>query len=106
MERVERCHCGSLRAIVSGEPTLSCVCHCKACQQRAGAVVHAGAYFLRGQVYLEGPSRVYSCDAASGFQIHFHFCPACGTSVYWKSDKRPNHRGVAIGCFADPRRDD
>ena len=34
--------------------------------------------------------------------MHFYFCPDCGTSVYWISDKRPEHLGVAVGCFADP----
>ena len=102
MERVGRCHCGSLRAIVSDEPTLSYVCHCKACQQRTGAVIHSGAYFLKEHVRTEGPSNTYSREAASGFAIHFHFCPTCGTSVYWRTDKRPDHCGVAVGCFADP----
>ncbi len=102
MERVAQCHCGSLRAITSGEPDHSYVCHCKACQRRTGAVVHSGAYFLTEQVRPEGPSQVYTRVADTGFAVHFHFCPNCGTSVYWVSDKRPDHRGIAVGCFADP----
>jgi hypothetical protein len=45
MERTACCHCGSLRATVSGEPTIVNVCHCKACQRRTGAVMHSGVYF-------------------------------------------------------------
>ena len=82
MERVAQCQCGSLRVIVSGEPVISYVCHCKACQQRSGAVVLSGAYFLKEQVRPEGSSKVYTRAADSGFAIHFYFCPACGTSVY------------------------
>jgi hypothetical protein len=102
MERVAQCQCGSLRVIASGEPASSYVCHCKACQQRTGAVVHSGAYFPKEQVRAEGPSKVYSRVADSGFAVDFHFCPTCGSSVYWVSDKRPDHSGVAVGCFADP----
>jgi hypothetical protein len=101
MERVAHCHCGSLQAIVPGEPSLSYLCHCKACQQRTGAVTHFGAYFLKEQVRPEGPSKVYSRIADSGFAIHFYFCPVGGTSVYWDSEKRLEHLGVAVGCFAD-----
>lgn len=102
MERVAQCHCGSLRVITSGEPVSHYLCHCKACQRRTGAVVHSGASFLTAQVRTEGPSKVYARVADTGFAVNFHFCPNCGTSVYWVSDKRPDHRGVAVGCFADP----
>ena len=102
MERVAQCHCGSLRVIASGEPSLNYLCHCKACQRRTGAVVHSGTYFLKEQLRVEGPSKVYTRIADSGFQIHFYFCPTCGTSVYWNTEKRPDNFGVATGCFADP----
>ena len=102
MERVAQCQCGSLRAIVSADALYSYLCHCQACQRRTGSVVHAGAYFLKDQVRPEGPSNVYTRMAPSGFAVHFYFCPTCGTSVYWKSDKRADYLGVAVGCFADP----
>ena len=31
-----------------------------------------------------------------------HFCPDCGTTVYWDLEMRPSHVGVAVGCFSDP----
>ena len=106
MERVAQCQCGSLRAIVSAETFDSYLCHCQACQRRTGSVVHAGAYFREDQVRPEGPSKVYSRMAPSGFAVHFRFCPTYGTSVYWKGDKRaairPDYIGVAVGCFTDP----
>ena len=43
MERIGECHCGQLRAITSGEPESVYVCHCKACQRRAGAIIHNGS---------------------------------------------------------------
>ena len=102
MDRIAQCQCGSLRAIAAGEPGSVYLCHCKACQRRTGTVVHTGAYYPKENVRFEGPSNIYTRVAASGFAVHFHFCPMCGTSVYWISDKRPESLGVAVGCFADP----
>jgi len=54
MERTAECHCGSLRAIVAGEPETVDLCHCKACQRRTGTAFHLGATYLKDRVRLEG----------------------------------------------------
>lgn len=102
MERIARCHCGSLRATVKGDPDFVNVCHCKACQRRTGALFHAGAYYKKALVRAEGPSKVYVRSGHSGGSLRFNFCPNCGSSVYWDADVRPDHYGVAVGAFADP----
>src|ERR1700751_738982 len=84
MERTACCHCGSLRAMVSGEPTIVNVCHCKACQRRTGAAMHTGVWFLKTQVRFEGSEKIYTREVeGTGRTISFHFCPTCGSSVYW-----------------------
>jgi hypothetical protein len=102
MERTAQCHCGSLRAIASGEPRLSNICHCQACQRRTGTLIHVSAYYLKTDVRFEGANKVYTRRAPSGFDTHWHFCPDCGTTVYWQLDKLAEFWGVAVGCFADP----
>ena len=102
MERTACCHCGSLSLTATGEPTVVNCCHCKACQRRTGAVMHSGAYFLKSQIRVEGPEKLYTRDVEDGRTISFHFCPTCGSSVYWHLDLRPDHFGVAVGAFADP----
>jgi hypothetical protein len=102
MERVAECHCGQLKAIASGEPERVYVCHCKSCQRRTGAVVHSGSRWLKSQVRIEGEEKIYGRMADSGFEIRFHFCPDCGSSVFWEGDRGPDHYGIAVGCFADP----
>jgi hypothetical protein len=103
MERKARCQCGSLRATVSGEPTIVVACHCKACQRRTGAVIGTTAFFNKSQVRVEGPKKTYTRDI-EGVQrkVRFHFCPTCGSSVYWHLDLRPDHYGIAVGAFTDP----
>jgi hypothetical protein len=40
--------------------------------------------------------------SASGRKVEFHFCPDCGTPVFWYAELRPVHVGIAVGAFADP----
>ena len=102
MERIAQCACGSLRAIASGDPARAYVCHCRACQRRTGSVVHAGAYYQRAQVRVEGMAKVFTRAGTSGADLRFHFCPECGSTVVWYADRYLDRVGVAIGCFADP----
>jgi len=103
MERTGSCLCGSLRATVSGEPLFVNVCHCKACQRRTGALMHSGAYFNKSQVRIEGPEKIYIRDIeGTQRKLTFHFCPTCGSSVYWQNERLPDYYGIAVGAFADP----
>jgi hypothetical protein len=102
MERVAECHCGALKAIASGEPEWVYVCHCKACQRRTGAVVHSGSRWLKTRVRIDGEDKIYARMADSGFEIRFHFCPNCGSNVYWEGDRAPEYYGITVGSFADP----
>ena len=102
MTRIARCCCGALRAETTGEPAGVAVCHCTECQRRSGSVFAANTYFRKEQVRTEGVSKVYVRDGQDGRKVRIHFCPECGTSVYWQADFLPRHIGVAYGAFADP----
>src|SRR5215472_14880878 len=75
MERTAECHCGSLRAVASGDPEQVDLCHCKACQRRTGTAFHLGAAYLKARVRLEGDRQLYKREADTGYRIRFHFCP-------------------------------
>ena len=102
MERTAQCHCGQLKAIASGEPDRVYVCHCKACQRRTGSVIHNGSRWLKTKVRIEGEHQIYGRVADSGFEIRFHFCPNCGSNVFWEGDRAPEWYGITVGSFADP----
>lgn len=102
MERTAECHCGQLRVIASGEPERVYLCHCKACQRRTGTAFHFGTAWQKEQVRIEGEHKVYERRAESGFDIRFHFCPNCGSNVFWEGDRNPGTYGIAAGAFADP----
>jgi hypothetical protein len=102
MGRMARCCCGALCAEVSGDPTLVAACHCEQCQRRTGAAFGISAYFPANQVRPSGANRVFSRESQAGRRVRTHFCPECGTSVYWEADFMPGHIGIAAGTFFDP----
>jgi hypothetical protein len=86
MVRIAHCSCGSLRAEATGEPARLGVCHCTECQRRTGSAFGVGAYFRKEQVRAEGPSKVYVRSSDSGRKIEQHFCPECGSTVFWYNE--------------------
>jgi hypothetical protein len=100
MERIAQCHCANLRVAVDGDPEWVNLCHCEACQRRPGGLGHAEAYFHASRVRIEGVSRIHWRTADSGFDVYFHFCPDCGSNVYWMASRFPRHYGIAVGTFA------
>lgn len=60
------------------------------------------AFFRRDTVEPQGPTRSYTRPSDSGHDVTFHFCPECGSTVYWEPARKPELIGVAVGAFADP----
>ncbi len=102
-ERQATCSCGQLRIRLSGDPQLVSSCHCLACQRRTGALFGSTSFWRKSQVVaIEGERRTWRRVADSGTGLNHHFCPTCGSTVYWESEKTPESLSVAAGCFADP----
>nr|WP_291709871.1 GFA family protein [Bradyrhizobium sp.] len=79
------------------------MCHCANCQRRTGSVFGIAAFFDRGAVSLvQGASKTYTRDSASGKHVTFHFCPECGSTIFWEPERLPHLIGVAVGALADP----
>lgn len=96
------CQCGQLCVKCNGEAARISMCHCLACQRRTGAPFSANSRFKRKQVTIEGRSTVYSREADSGNSVSCHFCPTCGSTVYWELSGFPDLIAVAQGMFANP----
>jgi len=101
-ERSASCSCGQLRLTAGGEPVRVSICHCLECQKRTGSVYAAQARFPREQMTVEGYSAQWARRGDSGESATFHFCPTCGSTVYWEPDALPDFVSVAVGAFADP----
>jgi hypothetical protein len=95
------CSCGQLHLTIEGEPTRIAMCHCLACQRRTGAVMSNQARFRSEQITFAGNSKLWVRKAESGNALTYHFCPTCGSTVYWENTGF-GYVNVAIGNFADP----
>lgn len=100
--RMASCCCGQLRIRCPQEPAKVSLCHCLECQRRTGGPFGIAAFFAAVETEVEGDATVYRRESDSGFPVTFHFCPSCGSTVFWYPARRPEAVAVAVGCFADP----
>lgn len=97
------CQCGTLTLVASEDPDLCIACNCNACQKRTGSAFATVAYIRKSAVTINGAHDRWARTADSGRDLESHFCPRCGTTLYWTLDFRPDHVGVLIGAFDSPR---
>ncbi len=96
------CSCGKLTVSTRGEPVRISVCHCLNCQRRSGSAFAAQARFPADAVTIEGQSTEFALTGDSGTTARFHFCPACGATVFYRMDAFPDFVAIPVGAFADP----
>jgi hypothetical protein len=99
--REAQCSCGSIKIVTWGEPNSIVACHCIDCQRRTGSVFGVGAYFPEATVQVSGDPREFVRTTAAGNEFHTYFCPNCGSSTHWRSNRNPGLLGIAVGAFAD-----
>jgi hypothetical protein len=112
-KRKASCACGKLTVTCEGpDPERRSLCHCKNCQLRTGSAFAIQARFPREQVTIQGKSTAWkfpidgakpvtyrSCDSEGPT---YHFCPECGSTVYYELAVAPDMIGVRVGAFTDP----
>lgn len=100
MEREASCWCGGLSLTMRGEPMLVSACCCTRCQRRTGGFYGVTVYFRPEQIAAQrGEPRTFHHPDGS---TTFHFCPTCGSNIWWVPDEADDVIGVAGGAFADP----
>lgn len=101
-DRLASCSCGKLTVSTRGEPTRVSICHCLACQKRTGSAFGAQARFPTDAVIIEGRSSEYVRVGDEGTSARFHFCPECGSTVFYLPQSIPDVVAIPVGAFADP----
>ncbi len=101
-ERLAQCGCGQLKARCATEPLRVSLCHCLDCQKRTGSLFGVAGRWRREDVRIEGASTEFRRGSDDGFWVAFHFCPVCGSTVFWESERDAETIAVAVGAFADP----
>jgi hypothetical protein len=109
--RKASCNCGQLSVTYDGpDPARISVCQCNECQKRTGSFMSMQTRLPIEHVTTEGqsstctfpreePVAYRSCDSGGAT---YHFCPECGSTVYWEISVAPDILGVAVGAFTDP----
>jgi hypothetical protein len=102
--REAACLCGQLRLEVEGDPFAVSICHCLDCQRRTGSAFGMQAGYKAAQVQVVGRFSDYAriSDQADRKEHVFHFCPDCGSQVFYTEPTEPDLVVVSIGAFADP----
>ena len=101
--RSASCRCGQLKAAATGEPVRVSVCHCLNCKKRSGSAFAVQARWPAEQVTIEGLSKTHVMLADSGNSATFHFCPDCGSDVYYENKgKFDGLIAIPLGAFDDP----
>ena len=101
--RTAACRCGQLCATVTGDPVRVSVCHCLNCKKRSGSAFAVQARWPAEQVQIEGSSKTFVKAGDSGNPATFHFCPECGSDVYYVIDgKFDGLIAIPLGAFDDP----
>ena len=108
MPRTAECACGQVHVTVENEPVAVVTCHCDFCQRRTGSVCQVSAVFPDARaVTITGETKIYNGLEVKGVgtsnsdEVSYHFCPMCGSTVFWTFEGRPV-LAIAVGNFADP----
>ena len=102
-QRTATCACGQAAITVNALPEMHGVCHCTNCKRRTGSAFGTSSYFAKSAVLTQtGATSVYAFHhQAQDHEQQRHFCPRCGTTLFWYVSTLPALIGVAAGCFAD-----
>jgi hypothetical protein len=106
-DRTASCRCGKLRATATGEPVRVSACHCLNCKKRSGSAFAVQARWPKEDVRIEGESKTFVMVADSGNRGIFHFCPECGSDVFYEIDGKFDDKfndliAIPLGAFDDP----
>lgn len=99
MERLTgQCHCGHIQYEAEGPVVKSSYCECSGCRRATGTlkapfvtVRRAGLTVTAGELAQFKAASGEACDAYGVW----HFCPQCGSPVFWKG-----HQGDEVDLFA------
>ncbi|GID98233.1 GFA family protein [Amorphoplanes digitatis] len=111
--REASCNCGQLSFVYDGpDPQRISLCQCYECQRRTGTVLSEQTRLPSEHVTIAGQSKTWTFPTDNGKPVTFrscdsegatyHFCPECGSTVYWELTIAPGFIGAGVGSFTDP----
>jgi len=99
-----RCHCGYVQYEAQPPVVKSSTCDCKGCQKATGTL-QAPFVTVRRPGFKVTAGEATEFRAKSGIKCDahgtWHFCPKCGTQVFWKGNKG-NEIDIFAGTLDEP----
>jgi hypothetical protein len=92
-----QCHCGQAKYTVAGNIAGQSYCDCKGCQKASGTLKTPFVTFSQKDFSTTGKIATFRSDSGVKCDANgtWHFCPTCGTHLFWKP-----HKGHTIDIFA------
>lgn len=103
MKQEAKCSCGQLKATYAGDITKTSICHCFECQKRTGSAFGLQTRVEKSNVSIVGIATIFKRTGDSGGIATFHFCPKCGSTVFWELDGIPGSIVIAAGSLTNPK---
>jgi hypothetical protein len=95
------CSCGTVRFAIN-RYLYVLACHCDACKKRTGSAFGLSVPVdVENIVSFSGETMTYIRTAESGRNVHYEFCPRCGTTVRWRLAGASSRYIFAAGAFDD-----
>jgi hypothetical protein len=105
METILRggCMCGAVRYECTGDTEAASYCHCDDCKKATGGPYTVGVLVKAVDLrIISGRVKGYTSIADSGRKITREFCPNCGSPLFTRAEKGPDHVFLKAGSLDEP----
>jgi hypothetical protein len=92
------CVCGAVRYRIDAPTIGARICHCRICQKSMAAPFAAQASFPASSLTRSGNTERYRTSQ----RLYRHFCPTCGTRVFFEPVDFPDRVAVPVATLDDP----
>jgi len=96
-----KCLCCEVTYVAVGPPVVVAQCHCEECRRLSGTGHTVGAMFSSDAVSLSGKLSQFSYLSDNGSQVTKAFCANCGSPIYGKNTRIPDHLTLSLGTMDD-----
>ena len=91
--------CGGVRYEVTGPLRDVWNCHCIRCRQFTGHYLPASGAPADAVTFETDETLAWYSPVES---VYYGFCQRCGSSLFWKTDERPEWLSIAAGSVDQP----
>lgn len=93
-----KCLCESITYEITGQARDVVNCHCSRCRRHTGHFMAATATEVDGIEISGDTLRWYDVTE----QVQYGFCSNCGSTLFWRTERRPDLISIAAGTLTPP----